>query len=153
MLSSHPCSSEGVPLLPFLLDTAAICLYVPFSMPLHADTCQYVLWLLWSAWVSLLSSLKVLLPKWICCICQCMFLMEAIGMCYFCLTILSLIIPCTSCNPPCSLLSGVSTNVNTDTFTWPVMAVTSGRCSTLEGCICCGCMWMAHPDQADSLQG
>ena len=58
MLSSHPCCSEGVPLLHFLLDTAAICWYVPFSMPLHADTCQYVLWLLWGAWVSLLSSLK-----------------------------------------------------------------------------------------------
>ena len=37
-----------------------------FSMPLHADTCQYVFLLASIAWVSLLSFLKVLLPKWMC---------------------------------------------------------------------------------------
>ena len=38
-------------------------------------------------------------------------------------------------------------------FTWPAMAVIGGRWRLLESCTCCGCMWMAHPDQADSLQG
>ena len=46
-----------------------------------------------------------------------------------------------------------SDSAKIEAFTWPFMAVICGRWSSLKICTCCGCMWMAHPDQADSLQG
>ena len=87
MLSSHPCSSEGVLLLPFGLADVD-------DVDVGCVLCVRFFGLL---------------------LCLCTFKMEA--------------------------------------FTWPFMAVAGGRRSMLEGCICCGSMWMAHPDQADSLQG
>ena len=38
-------------------------------------------------------------------------------------------------------------------FVLGLWAVTCGVWSMLKNYICCGCMWMAYPYQADSLQG
>ena len=38
-------------------------------------------------------------------------------------------------------------------FVLGLRAVTCGVWSMLKSYICCGCMWMAYPYQADSLQG